>query len=160
MLHQPGQAAGGQLTNPLDAQLLQPGTGFGTDAIDLAARQGPDARGQVLRLDDGDAMGFFEFAGHLGQQLVGGHPHGTGQARLGADGGLDARGQHAPTLVLAAGHLSEVDVDLVHAAVLHHRRDGEDDLLEGARKLAVARKVDGQQDGLRAQARRLHHAHG
>ena len=73
---------------------------------------------------------------------------------------MDQPRQHPTAFALATRHIGEVDVDLIHAAVFHHRRDLGHDVLEGSRVLAVLGKVYRQQNRLRAQPRRLHQAHG
>ncbi|MNV93055.1 hypothetical protein D3C71_1877010 [compost metagenome] len=73
---------------------------------------------------------------------------------------LQAQCQAAPMVILPAIDMGEIDVHLVHAPVFHLRRNGGDDGLELARKLPVARKIHRQQNRLRTQLGRLHHAHG
>ena len=63
----------GQLADGLDAQRRQLFACLGSDAIDLAHRQRPDAALQVTRLDNRNAVGLVELASHLGKQLVGRH---------------------------------------------------------------------------------------
>jgi hypothetical protein len=54
---------------------------------------------------------------------------------------------------------TEVDVDLIDAAILDVRRHGGDGGLEQARVVAIGVEVDRQQDRVGRQLRRLHHAH-
>ena len=140
--------------------LGQLGFGFGANAVDLAAGQGPDHGFQIVGLHDGNAIGFVELARHLGQQLVGRNAHRAGEAGVVKDGFLNEPCQHAPTLALPARHMGEVDVDLVYATVLHERCDVSDDGFKTLRVMAVLVKIHRQQDGVWAQLGRLHHPHG
>ena len=160
VVHQPGQLACGQVADGVDAKALELFIGLGAHAVDLAAGQRPDQGLQVGLVHDGDAVGLVELAGHLGDQLVGGHADRAGQARGVKNAFLDQPGQHAPAFALAAGHVGEVDVDLVHAAVLHDGCDVGDDAFEGARKVSVTVKIHRQQDGLRAELGGFHQPHG
>eukprot|EP01136_Pigoraptor_vietnamica_P044545 Opistho-1_new@21414 len=155
---EPAALALGQLADGVDAVALQLGIGLGAHAVDLAAGQRPDQTLQVVGLDDADAVGLVELAGHLGDQLVGRHADRTRQARGLEDALLDQPRQHAPAFALAARHVGEVDVDLVHAAVFHHRRDLADGALEQARDAAHFLEVHRQQDGLWAQFGGFHQA--
>ncbi len=141
-------------------QLVQPDFGLGPDALDLAHRQRPDLRSHILFVHHRDAVGLVEFAGHLGDQLVGRDADRAGQAGAREDAALDQPCQHPPAFALAARHVGEIDVDLVDASVLDQRRDLADGGLEGARELAHLVEIDRQHQRLRAQLRRLHHAHG
>src|SRR3990167_9436562 len=160
MLDQPAGLARRQFADGVDAIPLQLLIGLGAHPVDLSAGQRPDLVLQVLGPDDADAVGLVELARHLGDQLVGRHTDGAGDSGGLEDALLNESSQHAPALTLAAGHLGEVDVDLVHAAVLHHRRDLQDGALEQARDAAHFVKVHRQQDGLRAELGRLHEPHG
>ena len=160
LLHQPERIARRQLANRLDAVLLQLGTGLGSDPLDLAAGQRPDQRLQIALVHDADAIRLVELACHLGQQLVRRHADRAGQAGGVQDAAPDALGQHAAAVQLAIRHLGEIDIDLVDAAVLHHRGDAGDDGLEASRKIPVALKIGRQQDCVRAEPCRLHQAHG
>ena len=142
------------------ANLASLTVGLRADAIDLAHRQGPDLRLHVFGPDHRDAIGLVEFAGHLGKQLVRRHADRAGQARLLEDGALDQPRQRAAAFALAPGHVREIDVDLVHATIFHHRRDLGDAALEQARVPAHLLEVHRQHDGLRAELGGLHHAHG
>jgi hypothetical protein len=73
--------------------------------------------------------------------------------RTHAAGGVVAHG------VLRAGHVAQVDVDLVDAAVLDHRRHLGHRGLEQARIAAVLVEVHRQQHRLRARAARPSSAH-
>ena len=150
----------GQFANGVDAKALELFIGLGAHAVDLAASQRPDQGLQVGLVHDGDAVGLVELAGHFGDQLVGRHADRAGQARGLKNAFLDQARQHPPTFALATGHVSKVDVDLVHAPVLHDGRDVEDDAFEGAREMPVALKVHRQQEGLRAKLGGFHQAHG
>jgi hypothetical protein len=57
-------------------------------------------------------------------------------------------------------YVGQVDIDFIDAAVFDVRRDGGHGVLEQARHLAVGVEIDRQQDGVRRQLGRLHHAHG
>jgi len=111
-------------------------------------------------VDDRDAVGLVEFAGHFGQQLVGGHADRAGQPGLLKNGLLDQSRQHPATFALTTGYIGKVDVDLVDAAIFHLRGNVEDDVLESARVAAVLGKIDRQQDRLRTQPGGLHQTHG
>ena len=150
----------GQLTDGFNAQPRELLARLGANAVDLAHVERPNLGLQVFLVDDGNAIGLVELAGHLGQQPVGRHADGTGEPRLFKDAFLDEPRQHAPTLALAARHVGKVDVHLVHATVLHHGRNLQNGSLEGARVAAHLVKVHRQHDGLGAQLGRLHHAHG
>jgi len=158
--HQPGPVSGRQIADGVDALRRQAGLRLGTDAIHLATGQRPDQGLQIGLMHHRDAVGLVEFAGHLGQQLVGRHAHRAGQAGHIKNPLLDQSRQHPAALALPTGHLGEIDVHLVHATVFHHRGDLGDLLLEQARVLAVLVKIHRQQDGLRAQPGRLHQPHG
>ena len=160
LFHQPEAIPRGQFADRADFKPLQLRARFWPDAVDLAAGQRPDQGLQIFRLHDADAIRLVEFACHLGQQLVGCHAHRTGELRGVEDRLLDALGQYPATIFLAAGDFGEVDVHLIHPAVFHHRRDAGDDGLEQARIVAITVEVHRQQNRLRTQPRRLHHAHG
>ena len=151
VFHQPGRVAGSQLGNGQHAQFLQSFVGLGADAVDAAAGQGPDPRLQILGADDRDAVRLVQIAGHLGDQLVGGHPDRAAQPGFGLDARLQPRGQRTSAVLLNACHLRQVDEHLVDAPILHHRCFGQDDRLEGLREAAVPIEIGWQQDGLRAQ---------
>ena len=68
-----------QLADGVDTVALQLGVCLGANTVDLAASQRPDHALQVLIVNDGDAVGFVELAGHLGQQFVGRHTHRAGE---------------------------------------------------------------------------------
>ena len=160
MADQESRLLRGQLANGVDGQGRQLFPGLGADAVDLAHVERPDFFLQVGFVNDRDALGLVELAGHLGEQLVGRHADGTGQAGFLENLFLDQARQHPPALALATGHVGEVDVDLVDAAVLHQRGDLGDGALEQPRVFAHLVKIDRQHDGLRAQPGSLHHAHG
>ena len=151
---------GGQLANGADAMGQQLGLGFGAYAIDLAARQRPNLGRYILRLQDGDAIGFVQLAGHLGQQLVGCHANRAGQARGLENAFLDQSCQHPATLALTTRYIGEVDVHLVHTAVFHQRGNLCDEAFELSRVVSVLLKIHGQQNRIGAQLGRFHHAHG
>ena len=114
----------------------------------------------ILCIHNGNAIGFVKFAGHLGQQFVGGHADRAGQARGIEHGFLHQARQAAPALALPAGHLGQVQVHLVYAPVFHQRRNFGQHAFKLAREFAVFLKIHWQQQRLRAQLGRLHHAHG
>ena len=149
-----------QIANAVDAQRFQFGFRFGPDAIDFSACQRPDFFCQVFHEQNGNAIGFVEFARHFRQQLVGRHTHRTGQACRVGDAFLNQPRQHPAAFSLATRHVGEIDVDLIHASVLHHRRDLANDVFEHPRVMAVLLKIHGQQDGVWTQLRSLHHPHG
>ena len=68
---QPVALARRELADGADAERCELLVGLGPDAVDLAARQRPDARLQVVLVDHRDAVGLVELARDLGQQLVG-----------------------------------------------------------------------------------------
>jgi hypothetical protein len=159
MVDQPFARLRRQVADGVDVQAGELRLGLRADAVDLAHRQRPDLRLQLLPEHDGDPVRLVEFAGHLGHQLVRGHADGAGEAGGFEDRLLDQPRQHPAAFALAAGHAGEVDEHLVDAAVLHHRRDLLDDALERAGKAANLVEIHRQDDGLGAQARRLHHPH-
>src|SRR4029453_16795460 len=86
------------------------------------------------------------------QQLVGGDTDRTAQAGGGTHVVADVLRQRAYAAewvvahrVLRAGHLGQVDVDLVDAAVFDQRRDLGHGRLEAPRVQAVALEIGGQQ---------------
>jgi hypothetical protein len=105
---------------------------LGANAVDLAAGQGPDQRLQIGLVDDGNAVGLVELAGHFGQQLVGGHAHRAGEACGLENAFLYQPRQHPPAFALTARHGGEVDVHLVHPPVFHDGCNVGDDGLEFA----------------------------
>ena len=160
VLQQPSGVAFGELADGLDAVGFEFFVGLGPNAVDLAAGQWPDEALQIGLVDDGNALGFVELAGHFGQEFVGRYADRAGQARGLKDAFLDQARQHPTAFALAAGHVGEVDVDLIHATVFHERRDLGDDGFEAARKVPVTLKVHRQQNGVGAQLGGLHQAHG
>ena len=102
-------------------------------------------------MNDRDAVRLVQVAGHFGDQLVRGHPDRAAQSGFGLDARLQPGGQRTSAVLLNACHLRQVDEHLVDAPILHHRRFGQDDRLEGLREAAVPIEIGRQQDGLRAQ---------
>ncbi len=160
VLDQPGLLARGEVADGVQAMGLELLVGARADAVDLAAGQGPDAGGEVVDGDNADAVGLVELAGKLGEQLVGRDANGAGELRHFEDALLDAARQLAATVAFAAGDVGEVDVDLVDAAVLHHRRDLRDSAFEEPGDTAYFVEIHRQQDGVRAELGGLHQAHG
>ena len=111
-------------------------------------------------MHDGNAVGLVELAGHLGNQFVGCNAHRAGEASGFKNTFLNEPGQNSAAFALAARHLREVDVHLVHTAVFHEGCDVGDDAFEDSGVVAVLVKVDGQQNGLGTQLGRFHEAHG
>mmetsp|Transcript_6770 Transcript_6770/g.28501 ORF Transcript_6770/g.28501 Transcript_6770/m.28501 type:complete len:408 (+) Transcript_6770:2174-3397(+) len=167
LFDQPAGVGRRNVAHGLQAELDELVAGLGADAVDLAHRQRPDARGDVGQRQHRDAVGLVQFAGDLAEQLVGRDADGAGQAGRPRDRVLDLarHGFHAAERVVAdrvahTGHVAQVDVDLVDAAVLDDRRDLGDRGLEQARVVAVAVEVGRQQDGIGGAQRGLHQAHG
>jgi hypothetical protein len=110
----------------VDAVLLQARVGLGP--MPLILRQGS---GQICVCRSASCtmlmpLGLLNSLAILASSLLGATP--TEQVRPVASRMLlQQPRQHAPALALAAGHVGEVDVDLVDAAVFHHRRDVQDD---------------------------------
>lgn len=96
-----------------------------------------------------------ELRGDLGEQLVGRNADGAGEACGVPHGLLEALGE----LLRLAGHVGQIEVDLVDAPVLDEGCDLRHGGLERARDAAVGLVVAGEQYGVRGQGRRLHEAH-
>ena len=158
--HQLQAVACGQIADGVDAVFLQFLLGLGANAVDLAASQRPDQGLQIGFVHDRNPIGFVELAGHFGDQFVRRHAHRAGQARGFKNGFLDQAGQHPSAVALAARHIGEVDVDLVHTAVFHQRGDVGDDGFEAARIVPVLVKIHRQQNRFGAQLGGFHQAHG
>ena len=118
------------VANSGNAQGLQLAICLGAHAVDLAAGQRPNQRWQVLFQHHRHAVGFVELARHFGQLLVRRYAYRTGQPRRRINLALQTQGQCAAQVLLAAFHVGEVDVHLVHPPVFHLRGDGRDDGLE------------------------------
>ena len=157
---QPRQFAGGQFANGLNAMQFEFLICFGAHAIDLAATQGPDGRLQVFFMNDGNAIGLVELAGHFGNQFVGCNAHRAGQASGFKNAFLNQACQHPAAFTLAARHLCEINVNLVYAAVFHERRNFRDDVFEDFRVVPVLIEIHRQQNGLRAEFGGFHQPHG
>ena len=121
-----------QFANGVDSHAFKLGVGFGANAVDLLASQWPDLGLQVRCINDRDALWLVELAGHLGNQLVGGHPDGAAESSGVMNAFLQQACEHTPALALTTGHMGEIDVDLVHATVFHHGGDVGDDAFEKA----------------------------
>ena len=139
---------------------------LGADAVDAPGRQRPDARRNVRRRQDRQAIGLLQVGAELRQELVRRDADGAAQPRGGPHRGLDglAQGAHAGVRVghrrvTRARNIGEVEVDLVDAAVFDRGREPGDGHLEQARELAVFVEVGGQQDRVGRQRRRLHQPH-
>ena len=145
-----------QFADAGNAQRSEFFAGLGADAVDLAHRQRPDARRDVVLIEQRQAVGLFEVGADFRQQLAGADGY-----RAGESGGvlhrlLDAACEALPVV----GQVAQVDVDFVDAAIFDLRCDGRHGRLEQARVMAVGVEIDRQQDRVRRQFRRLHDAHG
>jgi len=130
------------------------------DAVDLACGQWPDALRNVCLRQERQAVGLVELGGDLREQLVRRDADRAAEPGRVAHHCLERKAHGAAGVVVNAGQLAEVDVDLVDAAVLDDRRDASHGRLEQARVLAVFVEVDRQQDCVGREHGRLHHAHG
>ena len=160
VLHQPKALASRQFAQGVNAQCREFGICLGANAVELAARQGPDQARDIIRLHDADAIGLVELAGKFRQQFVGRNANGAGELRGIKNALLNQSRQRITALSLAARYVGQVDIYLVNAPVFHHGGNFGDDSLEALRIFAVAIKMGGQQNGLRAQARGFHQPHG
>ncbi len=140
--------------------------GLRADAVDAPHRQRPQPRRDVGLGQDRQPVGLVQLGGDLGEQLVRRHADRAGQAGGALDVVADLLREraHAAAGVVAdrvvhAGHVAEVDVDLVDAAVLDHRRDLGDRGLEQARVAPVLVEVDRQQHRVGAARGGLHQPH-
>ena len=113
----------GQLASSRDAKQLQFLVGLGANAVDFSALQGPDFCLQVFVIDNRNAVGLVELAGHFGQQFVGRHTDRAGQTGCGSDGFLNQPRQHPAPFALAARYFGKVNVDLINATVFHQWRN-------------------------------------
>ena len=111
-------------------------------------------------MDDRNAIRFVELTGHFGNQFVGRHANRAGEARGFINTFLNEPSQHPATFSLASRHLGEIDVNLVHTAIFHERRNVCDDAFEYLGEVTVLVKVHRQQNGLRAKLGSFHEAHG
>jgi hypothetical protein len=160
LLDQEGGVGGGDVADRLQPEAGELQRGLRPDAVDLLCRQRPDARRDVVVREQRQAVGLVEFGAELGEQLVGRDADRAAEA-----GGVLHRLLQPPAdgracIGLCAGHLGQVDVDLVDAAVFDQWGDRAHRGLEEPRIGAVLVEVDRQQHGIGRQLRRLHHAHG
>ena len=127
LVDQPGALLLRQRANGADAQARQLGGTLGPDAIDAARRQWPDACVDVCLGDDGQAVGLVQFAGEFGQQFVGRNANAATQTSGTFDvvSNVLRHRAHAAMRVVAhsflrAGHIGQINVYLVNAAVFNH----------------------------------------
>ncbi len=167
---QPLRIGKGELADRVDAQRVELGARFRTDAVDLARGKRPDARRDVGRSQHRKAARLVEFGGELRQQLVRRDADRAGESRRGAHRFPDRPRDIArapPGVVgrigicidvLGQRHAGQVDVDLVDPVVLDLRRDRGDSGLEQPRIPAIGVEIGRQQDRVRCELRRLHQA--
>ena len=157
---QPHRLGCGDVAHGAKAELLQLLVRLRPDAVDLPGCQRPDARGDVVRPEQGQAARLVELGGQLRKQLV----RRDADRAAEAAGGLSDRVfqplcERPAGIGLSAGQVGQVDVDLVDAAVLDDRGDGTNGCLEEPRVVAVPVEIDRQQHSVGCQLRGLHRAH-
>ncbi len=159
-----------ELADRPDPQPFEPDRCLGTDAVDLARRQRPDARCDIGRGHDRDAVRLVEIGRDLREELVRREADRRRKPGRGADRRLDrlrerARAGRPVVRVDVAGDrrgrrdVREVDVDLVDAAILDLGRDRAHGRLEQLRVALVRVEVGRQADRIGREPRRLHEPH-
>ena len=150
LLAQPRRIASGELADRRDAELGQACIGLGSDAGDLAGRQGPDTPANVIATDQGDTARFVEVGGDLGDQLVWRDTDRAAQPGRIENMLLQCQGEFAGLRFQRC----QIEIDLVDAAVFDRIGHLPDCSLELARDHAVALEIDRQKDAVRAFSRR------
>ena len=113
-----------------------------------------------MLVKDGNTVGLVEFTGHLGQQFVVCHANGASQTCVIRDGFLNQTCQGLAAIALTTWDVGEVDVNLIHTSVFHHGRNFSHDTFKSVGIVTVLRKIDRQQNGVRAELGRFHDPHG
>jgi len=142
---------GGELADGPDAERRELRLGLRPDAVDPPYRQRPDPRLEIAVLDDREPVGLVHVGGELGELLVRRDADRAGQAGRRPDRRLQPAPEHRAAFELDTGDVAEIEVDLVDAAVLHHRGDLDHGGLESARHRTVAIEVGGQEHAIRAE---------
>ena len=150
LLAQPRRVARGELTDCRDAEFNQACIGLGSDAGDLAGRQGPDAPADVIATDQGDAARFVEVGGDLGDQLVRRDTDRATEPGRIKNMLLQCQGECAAACLKRR----QIEIDLVDAAVFDRIGDLRDRGLELARDHPVTLEINRQKDAFRAFSRR------
>src|SRR5947208_14650038 len=143
----------------LQADLLEPIGGLGTDAQDLPDGERSEEFHDVVRKDDGEPIGLFEIGGDLRGCLRRGDADGAGESLLLAERGLELHGEFPSPVVVAATTGRHIEVALLDPGGLEVVGEPPQEFHDLAAHTAIELEVRGDEDGVGAQPNRLDTRH-
>ena len=148
-----------QVSNRLEAELLQPIPGLWSDAEDLSDGEGLEELDDVVGLDDGQSVRLLEIRCDLRRGLRRRDPDRTGESLLLPDGGLDPPRQVPCAGIASAAPLRHIEVPLLDPCWLEMVCESPEEFHDLAARAAVEFEMRRDEDHLRAAPQRFDRGH-